>query len=342
MMQIVTNVYLVGKGRNKVLIDAGTGHSESLNLLNHHVTSESLRIQSVLLTHHHGNHSRGLPLISPFLHKGSQVLKLPSTNEKKAQGLEFLKENQLIRVENESGSSSLRVIPTPGHSADHACFYLVEEDSVFTGDALSSTGTSSDPQNSLSPGHVIFSDLNQYLQSVQRLSQLFPKLIFPGHGDLIFQTVDYLHQVKQSQTLIGSLLFQIISMASPKISTSEVIKLFLEQTNTSDSRERFGLEGTLRLHLQDLEKRGHIRKVKGTMHDPYKTSENINPDLMKGPGGLTMSQIFGKVQEAKRRDWTALDSKDQKRILDTRRESLHPCHMGIQGLPTANTYWEKA
>jgi glyoxylase-like metal-dependent hydrolase (beta-lactamase superfamily II) len=340
-MKLVTNMYLVGKGKNRVLIDAGTGHPEVINLLNHHVSSKSVQIQSVLLTHHHGNHSRGLPMISPFLQKGAQVSKLPNANEKKVQGLEFLKENQIVRVDNLEGSSSLQVISTPGHTTDHACFHLLEEDGLFSGDALSNNAAHSEVGTTPSPGHAIFSNLNQYLESIQKLSQLFPKLIFPGHGDLIFQTLDYLNQVKQIQTRIGTQLLQIVSMASAKISTDDVIKQFIEQTKVSDPKEKFGLEGTFRLHLQDLEKKGLVHRVRGPMHDPYKTSENLNPDLMKGPGGLTMTQIFGKVQEAKRRDWQAMDSKDKKIILQTTKETLHPCHMSIQGLPTANTYWEK-
>jgi hypothetical protein len=253
--------------------------------------------------------------------------------------MSFLKDGQLVRVDNREGSSSLKVIATPGHTQDHGCFHLLEEDGFFTGDALSSSEVTGQ-ETTLRPGHAVFNNLDQYLTSIQKLSKLFPKLIFPGHGDLIFQTLNYFSELEQVQKRIASSLYQLVSTHSGKISTNALIKLFFEQHKIVDSKEQFEMEGTLRLHLQNLEKKGLIKKVKGPMKDPYKTSEN--PDLLKGPGGLTMSQIFGKVQEAKRRDWDALNSRDKKRILETSKEALHPCHVGILGLPTSHTHWEKA
>jgi glyoxylase-like metal-dependent hydrolase (beta-lactamase superfamily II) len=72
---------------------------------------------------------------------------------------------------------TVRAIHTPGHSADHLCFYLEEERALFTGDVVLGVGTSVVP---LEGG-----DMGDYLRTLERLLTLEVDRIYPGHGPMI-------------------------------------------------------------------------------------------------------------------------------------------------------------
>jgi glyoxylase-like metal-dependent hydrolase (beta-lactamase superfamily II) len=72
---------------------------------------------------------------------------------------------------------TVRAIHTPGHSADHLCFYLDEERALFTGDVVLGVGTSVVP---LEGG-----DMGDYLRTLERLLTLEVDRIYPGHGPMI-------------------------------------------------------------------------------------------------------------------------------------------------------------
>jgi hydroxyacylglutathione hydrolase len=74
------------------------------------------------------------------------------------------------------GNYELRVIHTPGHTSGCICLYESREGLLFTGDTMFSGGTLSEIATS---GNV-----SDYMNSVQRLSCLKVKEIYPGHGKL--------------------------------------------------------------------------------------------------------------------------------------------------------------
>jgi glyoxylase-like metal-dependent hydrolase (beta-lactamase superfamily II) len=70
----------------------------------------------------------------------------------------------------------VRAIHTPGHSPDHLCF--ADGGDVFCADLIRSGGTIVIPA---SRG----GDLTQYLASLQRVRNLRPTRLLPGHGPII-------------------------------------------------------------------------------------------------------------------------------------------------------------
>ena len=71
------------------------------------------------------------------------------------------------------GGESLEAIATPGHTAEHVC-YFSEDGSLFTGDVILGEGTT-----------TIFppdGDMGDYLASLRKLKERRPRRIYPGHG----------------------------------------------------------------------------------------------------------------------------------------------------------------
>jgi endoribonuclease LACTB2 len=66
-----------------------------------------------------------------------------------------------------------RAIHTPGHTTDHLCYWLEEEQALFAGDTILGQGTTE------------FEDLFDYINSLQLILNLSPKIIYPGHGPVI-------------------------------------------------------------------------------------------------------------------------------------------------------------
>ncbi|KAL8281762.1 hypothetical protein RB597_009466 [Gaeumannomyces tritici] len=160
-----TNTYLVGTGRIRILIDTGEGRASWIINLTGYLDDHDISISHVLLTHRHGDHTGGL---ADLLLRDPDVL--VHKNEPEGDGQRPIRDGQRFAVEG----ATLRAVLTPGHSSDHACFVLEEDDALFTGDAV------------LGHGYSVAEDLGAYTASLARMRALGcggPG--YPGHGEWI-------------------------------------------------------------------------------------------------------------------------------------------------------------
>jgi len=141
-----TNTYLFGADPC-VVIDPGSDVPKFLDSIRA-AAAERGGIGLVLLTHSHGDHSKGAE------HLGAEVV-LPAGGETHA---------------------GLRVIATPGHAADHVSF-LSAEGVCFAGDLVLGLGSTIVP-----PGG---GSLAAYMNSLALLQAEEIDLIAPGHGPWI-------------------------------------------------------------------------------------------------------------------------------------------------------------
>jgi len=85
--------------------------------------------------------------------------------------------------------ASVRAVHTPGHAYDDLCFFIEEDQTLFSGD------------NVMGIGSVIFNNLMTYMSSLRILEGLAPKKIFPGHGPIIDDAMgkiqEYVHHRTQ-------------------------------------------------------------------------------------------------------------------------------------------------
>ena len=170
-----TNTYLVGTGRERILLDAGGGKPAYLPVLAQALErAGGVSIQEIVVTHGHPDHMRGAAaLIEHFGPLRISKHPWPGVDEEYPVETTPLADGALIRTEG----ATLRAVHTPGHSEDHLCFVLEEEGTLFSGDNVLGVGTAVIPARG--------GDLFDYLHSLERLLAEQPRAIYPAHGPYV-------------------------------------------------------------------------------------------------------------------------------------------------------------
>lgn len=101
-----------------------------------------------------------------------------------------LKDNSAIEL----GGRTIQALHTPGHSPGHMCFYEKDRGYLFTGD-LAYKGTLF--------AHFPSTDPVAYLSSIERVSDLAVKKVFPAHHDLHIEP-SILQEMKKAFTQLKS------------------------------------------------------------------------------------------------------------------------------------------
>jgi glyoxylase-like metal-dependent hydrolase (beta-lactamase superfamily II) len=148
-----TRTYVVGNKRVAV-IDPGPSLETHLDAVADTV-GDGVAV-SVLLTHSHPDHSEGAFVLAERLHTEVTLL------------------HDGLAVYTDAGD--LHAIATPGHTPDHFAFHFPGESAVFCGDLM--MGGLDTALVALPEGN-----LQQYLQSLEKLRALRPAVIYPAHGE---------------------------------------------------------------------------------------------------------------------------------------------------------------
>ncbi|KAK3630985.1 hypothetical protein LTR56_017130 [Elasticomyces elasticus] len=160
-----TNVFVVGTGGERIIVDTGGGEPAWAALVESTLKAQNISISHVLLTHWHGDHTGGVPhLIAMYPHLKSHIHK-----NQPDKGQQDIADQQVWKVEG----ATVRAIHVPGHSTDHCCFVLEEEQALFTGDNVLGTGTSA------------VEDLGTFMNSLQRMYDQNCPRGYPAHGETI-------------------------------------------------------------------------------------------------------------------------------------------------------------
>ena len=167
-----TNTYLVGR-RHPILIDTGAGVPEYLPLFADYLGRRGFaRPERIILTHRHRDHLGGVAHLAERF-PGIPVAKMIFKDSDLPAGIQDLHDGQVV-----SGDGvTLTAVHTPGHASDHLCFYLREEQALFTGDLVLGGSTTVIPDED--------GDLAQYLDSLRRIQALGARRIYPAHGPVI-------------------------------------------------------------------------------------------------------------------------------------------------------------
>jgi glyoxylase-like metal-dependent hydrolase (beta-lactamase superfamily II) len=151
------NTWLI-HGREPALVDAGVGRPAHIDRIAAALNGAPLA--TVLITHGHDDHVGGLDALRE---RWPRVLVV----------------RHPVRAQTVlAGDGALEVILTPGHAPDHLCFFDRHSGDLFCGDLARLGGTVVIPARN-------GGDLRAYLASLQRVRDLAPKRLLPGHGSIV-------------------------------------------------------------------------------------------------------------------------------------------------------------
>jgi glyoxylase-like metal-dependent hydrolase (beta-lactamase superfamily II) len=164
-----TNTWIVEAGPVVVVIDPGPDDDRHLAAIDRKLDGATVGV--VLVTHSHPDH---LPLAE----------RLAAAHQASVRRYPELGDGDVVRA----GTLNLTALHTPGHSADHLCFWIGGDRVVFTGDLVLGRGSS---MVTYPEGNVA-----AYLRSLERLAGLKPKMLFPGHWDPVMDAMGKLDEYR--------------------------------------------------------------------------------------------------------------------------------------------------
>ena len=175
-----TNTWLVAEPGSEavVVIDPGPEDEGHLRRVLAAATAGDRRVAQVVLTHGHPDHAEGAATFAAL--SGAPVAALDPAQRLGGEGL--VSGDVLT-----AAGCELRVVGTPGHSADSVSLLLPADGALLTGDTVLGRGTT-----------VIGQDggLGDYLRTLEELRALADavplRTLLPGHGPLLDDPVGVL------------------------------------------------------------------------------------------------------------------------------------------------------
>jgi len=202
-----TGVYIVGNDKVAV-IDPGPTSPDHIAALDKAL--EGKTVTHVLVTHHHIDHS---PMAAPLAAKhGCKVYgygqqpKLPDGGEIRLEAGDDLAFQPDVEIRDghvfEGEDWTIEAIHTPGHTSNHMCFALKEENTLFSGDHIMGWSTSvvSPPDGSM----------GDYLRCLNIIKDRNFDTIRPTHGPAITDVTPFVqayidHRLERERQITDAL-----------------------------------------------------------------------------------------------------------------------------------------
>ena len=156
--------------------------------------------------------------------------------------------------------NTIEVIPTPGHTAGHVCFFFRKEGILLAGDHVLPEITPN-----LSPDFFIpdFRPLPSFLHSLSRIGELPVAKTYPSHGAPFSNLGGRIEEIKQHHRERKD---RILAAVQSGRETTALIARFVFGTNLREF-DRFLAVNETYVHLAELENEGRIksREQKGLL-----------------------------------------------------------------------------
>ena len=202
-----TGTYIVGQ-RQVAVIDPGPRDPAHLEAILAAVEGE--QVTHILVTHHHLDHS---PLAMRLKARTGAVIygcKAPPPSGPHAQVRleagadgDFVPDVEVCEGGVIAGAGwTLEAIPTPGHTSNHLCYALKEENALFSGDHIMgwSTTVISPPDG----------DMGDYFQSLETIKTRDFSTLWPTHGPPVTDPAPFVqayidHRKAREKQILGAL-----------------------------------------------------------------------------------------------------------------------------------------
>ncbi|HSC60957.1 MAG TPA: MBL fold metallo-hydrolase [Rhizomicrobium sp.] len=174
-----TGVYIVG-GKDVAVIDPGPDDASHVDALKRAL--EGRRVTHILVTHTHSDHSPAAKPLKAWC--GAKTYAFgPHGSGKLDDGVRVEEGGDMqfvpdVRVKDgeilKGNGFTFECVFTPGHTSNHMCYALKEENALFTGDHVMgwSTTVVTPPDG----------DMAQYTASVKKLMARDDAVLYPTHG----------------------------------------------------------------------------------------------------------------------------------------------------------------
>lgn len=168
-----TRTYVIGRDP-ALIVDPGPPNPEYQQSIASSLTRSGGHPLAILLTHGHPDHAPGAAILKDLVNAeviGSRHM--APEDAAAAQVDRFLAEDETFDL----GSDELRVLAAPGHAPDQVALWMPGSRFLFTGDTILGTGSTliAPPEG----------DVVAYMETLERLRALDPRLILPGHGPVV-------------------------------------------------------------------------------------------------------------------------------------------------------------
>ena len=221
-----TGTYIIGK-ENLAIIDPGPIDQNHFDAIIKSTKGQT--ITHILLTHNHNDHS---PLAKKIKEEtGAKIYFKNLSNDiqtedqfeegydKDIEGDIELNDGDII----ETNEWTLEAIHTPGHTSNHICYSLAEEDVLFSGDHVMGWSTT-----------VIVppdGDMNDYINSLKKLLKRSENNFYPTHGPIIERPKELVAKYIEHRMEREKQITEAIKLGNKKI--PDMVKIIYKDVDIS-------------------------------------------------------------------------------------------------------------
>ncbi len=244
-----SGTYIIGHGTVAV-IDPGPMIDAHVDAILAATSGET--ISHIVITHTHRDHSpAAVPLKAATGAQlvGCSALVIEDDGPRSDEAFDRSYDPDQVLADGDSLSGpgwTLRAVHTPGHTSNHICYALAEEQALFTGDHVMgwSTTVVSPPDG----------DMADYLASLRKLLDRDDKIYYPTHG----KPIDTPHRFVRA--LLAHRKLREVQILNSLKHGGQSVPAIVEQLYVTTPKILHGAAGrSVLAHLQDLEKRGLVQ-----------------------------------------------------------------------------------
>jgi glyoxylase-like metal-dependent hydrolase (beta-lactamase superfamily II) len=237
-----TNTWILGDPPVSVVIDPGPDDEAHQAAIDRKLGP--MAVGAVLLTHSHADHSEGAERFATRHH--ARLLRHPE-----------LRDGDVVRA----GPLNLTALHTPGHAPDHLAFWMEEDRVLFTGDLILGKGSSmvTYPEG----------DVAAYLRSLERVAELGPRMLFPGHWDPVTDAAAKIEEYRRHRLERERQVVEELGSGGPGTAAELTARVYRSELQAGPPQLAMAAEMTLRAHLRKLVDEGGVRLSGGEEDGVY-------------------------------------------------------------------------